>query len=349
MKREIYSTIRTSKHREIWADYAKAIAIFLMVLCHFGLRPEEIQWAIGIFHMPLFFFISGYFDKGKPISCDLIKKNFKQLIVPYLFFSICSFSICWISPYIHPEIYHHGSIPQTFLKALIGMFLMEDQVRPYAFMPTGALWFLVSMFEIRILFSLICYYWKKFKVGIVLIAAFCYLLVYIHFPFFSLDSAALSLPFYVVGFLMKRYSVFDLKMARNINWTLAIICLGFTWLCGMKNGRVGIDSASWGYNVYFFYLNALVGSLGLIFLSKALPENIWILSQIGASTLTILGTHNYFDKIGITLAILAFGGTRSDIPSWYIIVLSCIAVVIGVYIDGILTKYCPKMIGKQNK
>ena len=185
-----------------------------MVLCHFGLRPFSAVLYINIFHMPLFFLVSGYFDKGESITWSLVKKNVRQLMVPYFFFSICSFSICWISPYLHPEIYHNGSMSQTFLKAFVGMFLMEDQVRPYAFMPTGALWFLVSMFEIRILFSLICFCWRKFKVGVALIAATCYLLVYIHFPFFSFDSAALSLPFYIIGFAMKRYSILEFKMNR---------------------------------------------------------------------------------------------------------------------------------------
>ena len=140
--------------RILWADQAKALAIWLMVICHFGLPYPKIVKFICIFHMPLFFFISGYFDKGTSLNLTYVKKCFKALIVPYFFFSICAFSICWVSPYLHPELYNNDGLPKTFLKAFVGMFLMEDRVRPYAFMPLGPLWFLVALFEVKILFSL---------------------------------------------------------------------------------------------------------------------------------------------------------------------------------------------------
>lgn len=341
--------MNAQRHRESWADYTKAIAIFLMVLCHFGLRPYDAVLYINIFHMPLFFLISGYFDKGQSISKEFVRKNIRQLIIPYFFFSLCSFSICWISPYIHPEIYHNGTIPQTFLKAFVGMFLMEDQVRPYAFMPTGALWFLVAMFEVRIIFALICYCWRFFKIGIVMISVGCCLLVYCHFPFFSLDSAVLSLPFYMVGFFIKRYLVVEYINNRVVNVILASLFLAFVWFLGMKNGVISIDGAVWGNNIVLFYLNAIIGTLGVICLSRALPPSYSLLSKIGACTLTILGTHSYFNKVGTTFGVLAFRVSSSEIPIWYIVILSNIAVVSGICIDGFLTKCCPSMIGKIKK
>lgn len=117
----------------------------------------------------------------------------------------------------------------------------------------------------------------------------------------------------------------------------------------MKNGGVGIDGADWGSNVVWFYLNAIIGSLGVIYLSKSLPKNLSLLSKIGASTLTILGTHGYFNKVGTVVGVLAFGVAPSEIPMWYIISLTCLAVVSGIYIDRLLTNYCPTMIGKQGK
>lgn len=60
-----------TKKRQYWADYTKAFAIWLMVVCHFGLRPKGLVDFIYIFHMPVFFLVSGYFDKGEPFSMDI--------------------------------------------------------------------------------------------------------------------------------------------------------------------------------------------------------------------------------------------------------------------------------------
>lgn len=68
----INTNLTNGKEREIWADYVKVIAIYLMVLCHFNLNSEIGKQFIWIFHMPVFFLISGYFDKGLPFSMDIL-------------------------------------------------------------------------------------------------------------------------------------------------------------------------------------------------------------------------------------------------------------------------------------
>ena len=48
-----------NKKRIEWVDIAKGIGIFLMVMGHTGIPRIGNQW-IYSFHMPLFFFISGF-------------------------------------------------------------------------------------------------------------------------------------------------------------------------------------------------------------------------------------------------------------------------------------------------
>ena len=50
------------QQRKDYIDYAKAIGIFLVVLAHTPLKNEVSDW-IYVFHMPLFFFLSGVFAK----------------------------------------------------------------------------------------------------------------------------------------------------------------------------------------------------------------------------------------------------------------------------------------------
>lgn len=68
---------------------AKAIAIMLMVICHAGL-PSVPSHFIAMFHMPLFFFVSGYCFKDKYLSDNktFVMKRIKGLYVPFVKWSL---------------------------------------------------------------------------------------------------------------------------------------------------------------------------------------------------------------------------------------------------------------------
>lgn len=50
--------------RIFWADHVKAFAIWLMVLCHFGMQNEYWETVIYSFHMPIFFSCQDILKKG---------------------------------------------------------------------------------------------------------------------------------------------------------------------------------------------------------------------------------------------------------------------------------------------
>lgn len=76
-----------------WIDICKALAIYCMVLGHTG-TSEHISTIIHVFHMPVFFILSGYcFNETKNSDVwSLVKKRFMTLIVPYFFFGIALFA-----------------------------------------------------------------------------------------------------------------------------------------------------------------------------------------------------------------------------------------------------------------
>lgn len=332
--------------RILWADQAKALAIWLMVICHFGLPYPDIVNFIYIFHMPLFFFISGYFDKGTSLNLTYVKKCFKALIVPYFFFSICAFSICWVSPYLHPELYNNDGLPKTFLKAFVGMFLMEDRVRPYAFMPLGPLWFLVALFEVKILFSLMIKIWRFKKVGILVPIALCGLLFCHKFPYFSLDSACMALPIYFVGYICRKYNIIENVSQRWIAGLIWLAGLIYLIVIGLQNGRIDMDGAQYGNHLSMFYVNAIVGSISVVFLFKSLNINWGGLECIGKRTLSILGTHTYVGKVGTFIGVFFFSMDPRTMPMWYVIVMSGVALLVGVLVDKFLNKHIPFVLGK---
>lgn len=338
-----------SGERQYWADYTKAFAIWLMVLGHFLLRPVGFVDFINEFHMPVFFLISGFFNKGESFSFKVLKKNFLGTMIPYFFFNICSLSICWISPYVHPELYHNGTLSETFIKALVGMFLMEDNVRPYAFMPTGALWFLVALFNIRIIFAFLCLFWRRCKAAILIVCAFGIFVVRYSFPFFSLDSAFVSLPFFIVGYLIKKYGLLDRITKKWQILLVAILFWIYTAVLGVRNGRISIDGCMLGKSILLFYFNGIIGSLACVLSFRLISIQNNFFQTVGSSTLTILGTHGYIDKLMVIIGVLLWGGGRSDIPLWFIVLFSIIALLFGVYVNKFLVTHCPMMVGKPRK
>lgn len=73
--------------RIAYIDFAKGIAIFLMVLCHCGLHNKFTQWVYA-FHMPLFFIVSGYFLHKSTVSFPIIKSLFEKLFIPYIVWAL---------------------------------------------------------------------------------------------------------------------------------------------------------------------------------------------------------------------------------------------------------------------
>lgn len=76
----------TSKRVE-YIDIARGIGILLVVMGHndFALISPFAYQVIYSFHMPLFFFLSGYFLDASIPFLDFIRKRFHSLLKPYLF------------------------------------------------------------------------------------------------------------------------------------------------------------------------------------------------------------------------------------------------------------------------
>lgn len=75
------------KHRDSVIDIAKGIGIFLVVFGHVPL-PMDLITPIYLFHMPLFFFLSGMFFHPEEKFLYGVYKKIRTLIIPYFFFAL---------------------------------------------------------------------------------------------------------------------------------------------------------------------------------------------------------------------------------------------------------------------
>lgn len=336
------------QNRIMWADQAKALAIALVAFGHYGMQHSEIIRFIYIFHVPVFFFISGYFDNASLFSIKLLNKYFRSLMVPYFFFSVCAILSLILSPLIHPGLYGFNDICRIMLKSIVGMFIMQDEVRPYALFPFGPLWFLVALFWVRILFSIAAKASSQSKyLGSIVLLIFWVVGYLLNPKFFSLDSVAMAIPIYSCGYAARKYNVIEIVSNRWISFLLCIT--GALWLlfCGVKNGVVGMDGADYGGSFIMFYINAIVGSLTTIFFFKAIDLKWNWLSIIGASTLTILGTHGFVGTAFKTIGSMFFFQDTVCEPLWFEVFMACFAVFFGVYCQKLILRYRPEILGKR--
>lgn len=114
----------------IWLDYARVIGIFLVILGHVeqhfpsflitDLVLKDVWHIIYLFHMPLFFIISGYLFSGKKngrVSFSFIYGSIRILLVSYLIYQIAYIPLTLMS---HSEEIYNGAF---WVKLLLGIVM----------------------------------------------------------------------------------------------------------------------------------------------------------------------------------------------------------------------------------
>lgn len=339
-----------SKTRYDFIDYAKMVAITIMVIWH----TSPINSIMGSFSVATFIFIGGLFAKGKNSTfIEVLSKGFKQLIVPYFIFSIFSFVFCWISPYLHPELYYGvDNFKTIFKRAFIGMLLMQDRVTPYSFMPCGPLWFLPALFWCRIFF----YCWIKsynrvFKwVLRFLLFTLLFLLYWYKISIFSISSAAVSFPVYLCGYYIRNFILHSLPQIR-VSSILLLCSIIFAILYVFDGHQVEFDGATYKGDRLLSYIRCIACPILIIALVSIvdrmpIPHIKRFISQAGTATIAILALHG-IGIIAFKVFYTTLGFNPQEIPFIFAIPLSIIIVLACTWVyHKVLVKYFPISVGK---
>lgn len=121
-----------------YIDIARGIGILLVVLAHndFGYISPYGHEVIYSFHMPLFFFLSGYFIRTDISFVEFTKKRFHSVLKPFLF---TLFMIYFTS--VSFEKMAFGTALRRIVKSLYGTGVYIDWVQ---------LWFLPNLFVVSL-------------------------------------------------------------------------------------------------------------------------------------------------------------------------------------------------------
>ena len=272
------------KTRETWADNAKFMGIALMVLGHNSLANQQVTDFIYSFHMPLFFILSGYFASRKDVPFHVyLKKNLRGLLIPYLTFCIIALPFTYYCLWNNSAIYPCRNEIDFMLRPLLGIMLVKTTSFSYFI---GPLWFFMALFIVRMMFYVCRKYLSNLKncIAVSLASIFLYLFMqelYTGIWPFRLNSACLLFPFYVFGYMVHRNGILLEKMKRSSRGNVilsTILLLLLTYFMSSINGHVETARGGYGNYLLLMYINAVIGSLGIIFISTQIKKNKYILT-----------------------------------------------------------------------
>ena len=193
--------------RITWIDCWKGIAIAIVVAGH--ILDLKVAKYIFWFHMPLFFFISGYLYKEKHDYLSFFKNKFLHLIVPYISFLIL-FSLPTLITSI-VEIWHTKkleSLYQLLLFSLHQLYGGELLVNDF-----GIFWFFTCLFFTQQLYNFIYTQFGSYKwlINIIMLDAYCLAMIDnwffkdIIYPW-NINVVLMALPFFWLGHIMSQQS-----------------------------------------------------------------------------------------------------------------------------------------------
>jgi acyltransferase len=335
--------------RQDWIDSLKGMAIILVIVGHLNTLSSELNQYIYSFHMPLFFFISGYlinFEKYVNLEKAYLIKRSSSLFTAYLFFSIISYIFYVIMDFLYqPQVQN----VEIFGKGLsFNIYVVICSISGYLI--NTPLWFLPCLLITELSFFIFRKHFKQtYKfLSLIIISSLIGFLYSIYIPLrtpWGIDIAFTGIVFYSAGYFFRRK--YDDAFFRTSH--ILIFCLFLIHIVSsFTNPRV--DMYKLTYNNYLlFYVSAFSGILAYIYIFKHTYSSK-ILQFYGKNSLIILGLHyliisalRYMLPVLFNLLNLQINGNVLFLLN---IFLTLILVIPFIFI---INRYFPYLTGKSQK
>lgn len=338
------------KKRIEYIDIAKGIGIILMVVGHSLSEDSKLRAFIYLFHMPLFFFISGvvfnelYFQNTKL----LIKNKIKGLWYPFVKYSIIF--IFLHNLFVNLHIYENQGVTATYNM----LNIIKSIIRALLFMQTdwllGALWFLWILFLSEFVFGFLGNFISKITKENFneILGGICFLFFLIGM---FLSVKEIKLPNRVSTFFVSIFFIYlgymYSKMKEKIQYRLDI-CLILLSILVIASINIKVEMSKNYYSNHLLFLPlSLMGIYIIFYIStkfkkKKILKNMF--SYLGKNTLIILALHILCFKIIIFSQIIFYKESLNSLSKnpilysngvWWI----CYS-VIGILIPLAINKFC---------
>lgn len=316
----------------------KAICIILMVIGHSGC-PLFVGKYISQFHMPCFFFVSGFLLKDKYLNdmATFVKRRFKGLWWPFVKWSVIFMLLHNIltSLHIYNNSYTLTDMAYKFFH-IVTMTGSEQLLGGYWFLKELLYASVISIIALKLLHTIPNRKeGKEFQNGIILTLIFlvlAYILSIVPFKIPTIGSITmLATSFYLAGYTFHHATnkLTNSNLLFGILSLVIVFVITFFFSGSMKSTNISI---------VLYFIVAMIGTVGIINIAgtiKGRTQNV--LNYVGDKTLYLLTFHFISFKL-VSLILIAYYDlpiTRlSDFPvisglnSFNWVVYSCIGVTI---------------------
>ena len=332
------------KNRTPWIDVVKGLGMFLVVLGHISKDEMAVDW-IYSFHMPLFFFLSGYLLYYK----NTIITQSTRPTLPFNYFSLLkkkTFSLL---------------LPFVVLRVILLLYwlVVERHFRP---LDLGPIWFLVVLYFVEIIYIPLVVRNKRWLSLITILCSFTIFYLLRNLVSGSNHSIYTELVgwccrvvnsgiWFVLGYeyLCIIEKCARLKKGTDINTRVALLliltCLIVNVAGAMYNGNISIFSNRMN-NPFLYVCTGIAGITAVLLTSKHLVKSNKVIEWIGYNSIIVLAFHEPVKRV--CLKSLDYVGVNADSIHnglIYSILLSG-GVIFIIYIINFILKWMKPRLGQ---
>lgn len=338
------------KKRLGYIDFMKGVCIMLIVMHHtdanfYDYIAPNLNNTLQSFRIPMYYFLSGLFFKTYDGFNGFLRRKVNNLIVPFIFFHVGGFLVsAFTFHFIHP-----GS---TFQWMEILAPLVHNK-----WSYTVALWFLLSLFEVNILYYTIkrCVKPTLLQAAIIALLSIVPLIMTRHsftLPL-MLDTALVGIAYFAIGAEVRAHRM--LEPHKQDVWG-AVIFLPVFFLIYQCAGYIDIRERVLP-NYFQLYIIPAIAILTMLWACKnvrfythntqskrvtSVYARIPLVGYIGQFSLIVLGTHDLI----LTPLDAAFAGVEISAPAMALLKWS-ITIAAMFIIIPVLTALFPKFTAQK--
>lgn len=279
------------KKRIVWIDTAKGIGILLVVAGHVLDAPSRyIFW----FHIPLFFYISGYLFNSNSLTSKYLKRKAAHLLIPYFSFlfilSIPDYIVCFNSVTSSNSTFISNSI------ALTGKLIYGGRDLYGWF---DVFWFMTCLFLTQILFHFITRFTGKKLYPLIICTIFLYtfasISVYISYlkipSIWSINIVPMATVFFFSGYGFKKINM-NHQVIIVIAYGILLVAILLD-VIGFIDHRFDMKWDGYGLPILNIIL-ALSGITAVCHIAKMISRNKYLsvaLIELGKASMIIMFLH----------------------------------------------------------